>query len=314
MWIGRPRLGQQIVPVVEDGHQRQIGHRREGCCPGAGGNLHLSTAEPQVPPVPFGRTEVGGQRDEGVSRKPGPQRGIEPVQIPRVRHHQQGATTRGERDRCRFGQSRRPVLAGKRLPDGADRPSFLHRRQERVAGPVALPSGAIDRVRIRPVHRRGCRQGLLDSGVPGRNGQPQHVGHRPGVAIGDRPRQHRDLRGENRLGRDHPLQKAQPALVLRDRCPLQHIAIEQPPGEPHPDPATRLSGHRVRLADLVVEGPIQMGQRHVDRDPGDGQVRCDHLRPDGGPSGAGGGWIHVLFGIRRDRQRFSVGHAPGPRG
>ena len=45
----------------------------------------------------------------------------------------------------------------------------------------------------------------LRPGVARRDGQPQHVGQRAPVAVGDRPGQVSDLGREDRLGRHHPL-------------------------------------------------------------------------------------------------------------
>ena len=66
--------------------------------------------------------------------------------------------------------------------------------------------------------------------------------------------------------------------VLADRGPLQQVAADKLTGEPDPDPA---AGHRARrepFGHQVVEGPVQMGQRHIDQDPGHRQLRRRSLR------------------------------------
>ena len=66
--------------------------------------------------------------------------------------------------------------------------------------------------------------------------------------------------------------------MVADCRPLQHEAIPEPAGEAHPDPGAGngrgilLGGHR------IVERPIQMSQRQIDRDPRDRQLWLGHTR------------------------------------
>ena len=96
--------------------------------------------------------------------------------------------------------------------------------------------------------------------------------------VGDCADQSRDLRSQYRLGRDDPLQGGQGAVVVAHRTALQHEAVPEPAGEAHPDPSSGngvgilFGGHR------VVERPIQMGQRQIDRDPRDRQLWLRHTR------------------------------------
>ena len=83
--------------------------------------------------------------------------------------------------------------------------------------------------------------------------------------------------------------------MVRGRDPVEDIPVQQAAGEPDPDPGAGLCRSGVRLGHLVVEGPVQMGQRDVDGHSGDGQLGGDHLRTGGLPTGAGGGRCHVFL-------------------
>ncbi len=61
--------------------------------------------------------------------------------------------------------------------------------------------------------------------------------------------------------------------MLADRGPLKQVAADKLPGEPDPDPAAGHRGLRQPFRHQVVEGPVQMGQRHIDQDPGHRQLR-----------------------------------------
>ena len=115
----------------------------------------------------------------------------------------------------------------------------------------------------------GCGGLLLDSRVPWRDGQAEHVGTDAGVPRGHGAGQRRNVRGEHPLGADHPAQRLEAAGVLGGRGPFDHEAVDVLPGEPHLDPyaGLRVSAHR--LGDGVVEGPVEMGQRHVHEHPRD---------------------------------------------
>jgi hypothetical protein len=109
--------------------------------------------------------------------------------------------------------------------------------------------------------------------VPGRDGQPQHVGHGARIPVGHLTGQGGDFRAEHRLGRDDPLQGREPAGVVAHGNPVQQVAADKLPGEPDPDPAARHRRLRQLLWHQVVEGPVEMRQRHIDEYPGDRQHR-----------------------------------------
>ena len=107
--------------------------------------------------------------------------------------------------------------------------------------------------------------------MPRRDGQPEHIGERARVPVGHRPGHVEDLWGEDGLGRDHPLQPGQPALVLARLGAFQQVAVDELAGEPDPDPAADLRTHPDALVDEVVERPVEMRKRNVDRHPGNRQ-------------------------------------------
>ena len=122
---------------------------------------------------------------------------------------------------------------------------------------------------------------LLGGGVPGRDGEPQHVGAGAGVPRGDVAGERGDLGAQHRLGADHPPQRREPARCARwsRRASTTKPSTSWPAKRTltrHPGP--RVVGHRRR--DGVVEGPVEVGQRHVDQHPRD--------RVDGGRLGGRG--------------------------
>ena len=60
----------------------------------------------------------------------------------------------------------------------------------------------------------GRRRLLLGGRVPGRDGEPEHVGAGAGVALGEQPGELGDRRAQHRLGADHPPQRRQRAGVV----------------------------------------------------------------------------------------------------
>ena len=199
------------------------------------------------------------------------------VEVAGVGHDHDHAASTVERRGGRLGEPGRPVLAGQGGQHRPGRPALGQRGQERRAGRVVRPGRRRQRGRAPGRRRRApaCprRAGCVSTrACRGRHGEAEHVGEGAGVPVGDRPGQLGDLRLQHRLGRDHPLQEGQPALVLGVGPPVQHEAVDQLPGEADPHPA---AGHR-RVGQLrrhqVVERPVQVRQRHVDGDAGDRQL------------------------------------------
>jgi hypothetical protein len=133
-----------------------------------------------------------------VSTQRSGERGVEPVEVAGVGDHKHGAAPAGETRGGRFGEPGRPVFAGQRAPHGARHPSGGERPHQRRAGRVAPPS---------PGRRNGHVHGRRWTGrrrfhpcVPGRHREPEHVGQRAGVAVGDLAAQERNLLAQHPLG------------------------------------------------------------------------------------------------------------------
>ena len=266
MRVRRSGLGVQVVPVVPDRDQAEVGDRGEGGGPGAGDDPYRAAADGQPAPVALGRPEVGGQRDVPARAEHRAERGVQAVEVGPVRDDEERAPAAGQRRGGRLGEPGRPVLAGQRGPDRVRRAAGAERAQERRTGRVRVPAGRRGRLR----RRRGLAGRLgLDPGVPRRQRQPEHVDHRPRPAVGDRPGQPGHLGGQHRLGGHRPLDEGQPAVVLGGRDPLQDDRVDQLAGEPDPDPGAGGDGVVQRARHRVVERAVQVGERDVDHDPGD---------------------------------------------
>src|SRR4029453_16075619 len=105
-----------------------------------------------------------------------------------------------------------------------------------------------------------------------------------GVALCPVGGERRDLGGEHGLGADAPAQVGQQPVVLGGRGAGDDVPVDVLAGEAHLDPGARHRGLGHRGGHLVVERPVQVGQRHVDQDAGD---RVGGR--GGGPGGGGGG-------------------------
>ncbi len=109
--------------------------------------------------------------------------------------------------------------------------------------------------------------------MPGRDGQPQYIGERAGVPVGNRARHLGHLRIEYPLGGDHPLQVGQPARVLCGVGALEQVAVHELTGEPDPHPYPRLCLVVEVGGYQIFEGPVQVRQPDIDADPGNRRVR-----------------------------------------
>ena len=58
---------------------------------------------------------------------------------------------------------------------------------------------------------------------------------------------------------------------------LQQVAVDQLAGEPDPDPAARHGVGVQARRDEIVEGAVEMSQRDIHGDPGDGQPLAHRL-------------------------------------
>ena len=71
--------------------------------------------------------------------------------------------------------------------------------------------------------------------------------------------------------------------------PFEQVAAGELACETDPDPAAGNRGFRHAFRHEVVKRAVEMGQRHIDRDPGDRQL--GRHRRTGGSAAAGGGGL-----------------------
>ena len=259
--VGRAGLVVQVVAVVPDRHQPQVVDRRERRGTGAHDDADRSAADGQEGAVALGRTRVGRQDHVAARPQPRGQRGVEAGEVAAVGHAHQRAAARGRRGHRGVGEQRRRVVAWQHRPHrpGVGSPG---QRRDDVRPPGVRRPG----LRVRGVRHRGRvrRRLLLDRGVAGGDGEPEHVGAGAGVAGGHVTGQRRDAGQQHRLGADHAAQRLQPAGVGGGGGPLEHEAVDVLPGEADLDPHPRLRGLGQRRGDGVVEGAVEVGERHVD--------------------------------------------------
>ena len=202
-----------------------------------------------------------------------------------------------------LGQQHRPVgvrVGGRDGEQGCrGRTARAHVGEERGARGVRQPGvrhpiwqwRSVSRVR-----RRG-RQGLLGGGVPGWDGEAQHVTERAGVAVGDDAGHAQHRWREHGFGRHDPADRAEPPEVLGIRAPVEHEAGEVLPGEAHLDPHPRERGVGRRGRHGVLERPVEVGQARVYLDQGHrehlarripGHCHAPKLAEPTDPAGIGG--------------------------
>jgi hypothetical protein len=108
--------------------------------------------------------------------------------------------------------------------------------------------------------------------VPRRNRQPQHVGEGPPVPVRDRAGKTGDLRRQDGFTGDDPVKEGDSTLVVAFSQSLDKKASGKPTRKPDLNPASRLCLVSQALRDQVVEKPVQVRQRDIDRNPGDRQL------------------------------------------
>ena len=175
--VRRPRLGVQVVTVVPADDQAEVADRGERRRAGADHDADRTPGDAQEASVALGRALVGGERDVGALAQHEVEGGGDPVDVAAVGHAHQGAPP-----------------AGARPPRRRARPGAASRcpapRDQTARGAAALRPGARGtrrRARGRP-RRPGPRSGRsaggaaggerlgLRRGMPGRDGEPEHVG------------------------------------------------------------------------------------------------------------------------------------------
>ena len=201
------------------------------------------------------------------------QRPVDQAQVPGVGDHDQRPPPGRGRRAGGAGYLFRPVPAGQRRPDRARCTAIGEGSKEGRTRRVARPGSGGWTRRGRCPWRAAIRPALgLHPRVPRRDGQPEHVSEGTRITVGDLPGERRDFGCEHGLRRNYPLQCGQTARMIALGQPFQQVAAGELAGEPDPDPA---AGNR-RLCQPfrheVVKWPVQMGQRHIDRDPRDRQL------------------------------------------
>ena len=298
------RLGVQVVAVVPQHHQAQVLDRGEHGRAGARDDPRLAPAGPEPAAVPFGRAEIGRQRDVSRCSRRSRRRGGQAASAwsTRARSRASGTTITAPRPALAAVTAARAISSGQVGPGSAiqaaraGRPAATASRKAGPAGylahgpgsgrggrPSAGPAwpadggcrsaGGSSAARVSRRLGRLGRLGRFCGRVALRDREAEHVGQRPRVPVGDGAREPGDLRGEHLLGRDDPLQVAEPALVLAAVHPVEDVAVGELAGEPDPDPDAGPGQRRQPFRDQVVEGAVQMGERQVHGDPRDRPIR-----------------------------------------
>jgi hypothetical protein len=110
--IGRSGFGVQVIAVIPDRHQPQVGDRGEGGRPRPDHGANLPAAASQEAPVTLGRPQRVVQGHERLGTERRRQGRLHPRQVPSVRHDDHRAASTVDRRRDRLGQPRRPDLPG----------------------------------------------------------------------------------------------------------------------------------------------------------------------------------------------------------
>ena len=271
--VGRARLGVQVVAVVPDDDQargRATGANIAARVPTTARDLAAADRAASA-----GSARPGRGRRSATTCRPAPSSAVSAASTRATSRasgtHDQRAPAGGQRRwPTSAGELVRPGRAGQRRPDrarGARR--ACERVEERGAAGVAGPAAG-----RRPGRRRAAgaapRRLGLDPGVPGRDGEPQHVGQRAGVAVGDRPGQPQRPRASAPApARPTLARKASRPGVLGCRRPARARSRRRAgrrtgpaPGTPGCAASARSAGHQ------VVERPVEVRQRRRRPRPG----------------------------------------------
>ncbi|MGY4642579.1 hypothetical protein ACVW07_000412 [Cellulomonas sp. URHB0016] len=287
--VRRPRLGVQTVAVVPAHDEAEVRHRRErrGTC--ADDHLCATAQRRQERPVPDCRSVVRHEPDRTLRPRGRPARhahrseGLEDaVHVPGVRdHHERPAAAEHARaDGLRHGVG--PALPRRTRQCGPHRPrcgTGSEVLQERGSATVRGPRR---RSRCRDQRLGGSGGRLrLDPGMPRRHREPQHVDERAGPPVRHRAGQPCDGgREHGQVGHDPP-QRHELALVLGRVHALEHVAVDVLPAESHLDARPGSGAVRQARGNRVLERPVEVCGRQVDRDPRHGQVLREGLAARG---------------------------------
>ena len=198
-----PRAGRRRAPRCR---QRRDARRRDGL-----ERREEHRARWPASPPPLRRGTVASPRPAGRSRPRGP-----------LRHD---AARRGRPARCR----RRPTDRRRRT----GRKHGSRGRRARGRGASRDRTARADRL---PALPGSCL--ALDPGMPRGYGEPQHVGERSRVPVGDEPGQPGHLGRQDGFGRDDPAERSKPPAVLRTRLPGRGRSRRGPGRRTGPGPGT----------------------------------------------------------------------------
>jgi hypothetical protein len=134
--VRRPGFGVQVVTVVPDHHQPEVGHRRERRRAGADHTAGLPPARPQESPVPLGRTESRLQSDVMLPAEYGRHRRVQQLQVATVGHDGDDAASTVDSRSGGVGDAGRPVLAREHREYRPCGPTLAQRGKE--VRPVAV--------------------------------------------------------------------------------------------------------------------------------------------------------------------------------
>ena len=277
--IGGVRLGMQIVAVVPQADQSEVGYRRVDGRTSADDDLGLAADDRKIVAVPGGGAQVGMQFGDRAQPDDRAQPVADLDQIAVIGHHDDDAAPGAQGGDGGLNEPAAPVVhtGGIRDESGTDLPVAAQWLAVRQPGQEGVAVGIADQTALG--HLVGDRQwpahlvGVLGAGVPRRDGEPDHVGEGAGIVIGDRPDQLHLSRAEDRGGRDDLGQRGQLGGDLSAIGDLHDIAVAQPAGKPHPHPHAGPHIGGLGLGDRVVEQTVQMRKRDVHRNPGDHR-RC----------------------------------------
>ena len=236
--VGRARLVVQVVAVVPDRDQAEVGDRGVGGGAGADDRAHRARAAP--------RASAGSARP-GRGRRTA-RRGVRAEA--RGQRRRRAGPGRGRPGRPRSRPARPPVRPARPRPAGpaSPRPAAPTRprappgRADDAAGTPGRRGSARSRAAIgrAAAAAPAATSAASAARVPGRDAEAHDVDEVAGPPVGDRPEQRRRLGCQHRLGADRALDD-RPAC-RRARCsaaPLEDVGVDQPAGEPHPHPRAR---------------------------------------------------------------------------
>ena len=265
--VGRARFVVEVVAVVPDGQQAEVGDRRVGRGAGADDRADRAALDRQPPPVALGRPEVGRQRDVRARAERGGDGGVEAGEVAGVGDDRDRASP-GRRPRSGSPRPAGPASPRPAAPTTPRAPARPSPTAARNAAPGAVAAEAV-RSAARPVgaarvERGGSRRARA---ATARRAARRRRSCRP---TGRRPRGTARRSRRSAPARRRPRARCRPAC-RRGRCRRAARARRRRPAgrrsAPAPASPACTSASSV-LGHLVVERPVEVRQRDVDEQPG----------------------------------------------